>query len=62
MELNLLISIAGIMGSGISAYVGVRVALAEMRGDVKRLDKDVGMHDQRIARLEEPYFRDQGRP
>jgi hypothetical protein len=56
MELNLLIALAGIFGSGLSAYVGVRVALAELRGDIRRLDKSVVKLEERASRLEQPYF------
>ena len=56
MELNLLISLAGILGAGVSSYVGVRVALAEIRGELKRLDKDVTDLETAVSRLEKPYF------
>jgi hypothetical protein len=53
-------SLAGMIGAGFSAYVGVRVGLAEVRGDIKRLDKDVEDLDGRTRRLEEPYFKMRG--
>jgi len=56
VELNLLISLAGILGAGVSSYVGVRVALAEIRGELKRLDKDVTDLETAVSRLEKPYF------
>ena len=56
MELNLLISLAGILGAGLSSYVGVRVALAELRGEVKRLNKEIMDLESRADRLEKPYF------
>ena len=43
-------------GSGFAAYIGVRVAIAEIKGDIKRLDQTDRQHDLRIARLEKPYF------
>ena len=48
------------IGAGFSAYVGVRVGLAEVRGDIKRLDKDVDDLDGRTRRLEAPYFGQRG--
>ena len=56
MELNLLISLAGILGAGLSSYVGVKVALAELRGEVKRLNKEIMDLESRADRLEKPYF------
>jgi len=56
VELNLLISLAGILGAGLSSYVGVRVALAELRGEVKRLNKEIMDLESRADRLEKPYF------
>jgi len=58
MELNLLISLAGILGAGFSSYMGVKVALAEVRGDIKRLDKDMRDLEARATRLERPYFKE----
>jgi hypothetical protein len=60
VEINVLISLASMIGAGFSAYVGVRVGLAEVRGDIKRLDKDVEDLDGRTRRLEEPYFKMRG--
>jgi hypothetical protein len=56
VEINLLISLSGVVGAGISAYLGVRVALAELRGEIKRLD--LGLQDlvSRTERLEAPFF------
>jgi len=56
MELNLLIALIGILGSGISAYIGVRVALTEIQGNVRTLFKQDEALDRRVIRLEEPYF------
>jgi len=60
VEVNVLISLAGMIGAGFSAYVGVRVGLAEVRGDIKRLDKNVDDLDGRTRRLEAPYFGSRG--
>jgi hypothetical protein len=56
MELNLLISLSGIFGAGLSAYVGVRVALAEVRTQIIALAKDLEQLNSRVERLEGPYF------
>lgn len=56
VELNVLVAAVGVLASGLSAYVGVKVALAEIRGDVARHDRDLRKHDERIDRLEAPYF------
>jgi hypothetical protein len=57
METQVLISLAGILGSGFSAYLGVRIALTELRGDLKRLEGDLDALEHRTARLEAPYFK-----
>lgn len=57
MELNLLIALSGIVGAGISSYVGVRVAMAEMRGDLKRHEGAITDLKDRVHRLERPYFK-----
>lgn len=59
MELNLLISLAGILGAGLSSYVGVRVAMAEMRGDLKRHEGSITDLKSRVDRLEKPYFNEE---
>jgi hypothetical protein len=38
---HLIISTFTVMGAGVAAYVGVRVALAEIRKDVEYLRRDV---------------------
>lgn len=48
-QIHLLITFGGILGAGLSAYVGVKVALAEIRTEMKRLDKI----ENRLDRLEE---------
>ena len=63
-EVQLLIAIITVLGSGVSVYVGVRVALAEIRGDIKRLDAMIETiqaenteSKSRIIRLENEYFK-----
>jgi len=62
-ELQLIIAIVTVLGSGVSVYVGVKVALAEMRGDLKRHDELFELQGQkideatsRIVRLENQFF------
>jgi len=56
MELNLLISLAGILGAGLSSYLGVKIAVAELRKDIQRIDHITEGHGDRLERLERPYF------
>jgi hypothetical protein len=48
-----LISIAITVGS---VYVGVKVALAEVRGDIKRHDGEILDLKEGLRRLEGPFF------
>lgn len=68
MDAQVLFSVVTIFGSGVAAYVGVRVALAEMRKDIEYLYKgDVDIINRvdregkeiriRLDRLEKPFFR-----
>lgn len=61
MELNAVIALAGILGSGFSAYMGVRIALAEVRSDIRHLQSATKSLDTRVERLEAPYFERRGR-
>jgi len=52
-----------IIGAGVAAYIGVRVAIAEIKGDIKRHDEALEKHDDRfgrfedrVKRLEQPFF------
>lgn len=45
-----------IVGSTLAAYVGVRVAIAEMRRDIASLKEADAKVDDRVKRLEQPYF------
>lgn len=56
--------IVGIIGSGIAAYVGVRVAITEVRGNIKAHDdrfrdgeRRSTQIEGRVDRLEGEYFR-----
>lgn len=55
MEIQLIISIVTVIGSG------VRVAIAEVRGDIRRLDEARDSAERRLDRLEEAHFRNSER-
>ena len=46
-----------IMGAGVAAYVGVRVALAQVQRDIGALQREDEKMLRRIDRLEERYFK-----
>lgn len=63
-ELQLLIGMLVILGSGIASWVGVKVALAELKGEQRSLAKenaqlreDLDKACSRINRLEDKYFK-----
>lgn len=67
MQMQIIISLITILGAGVSVYVGVRVALAEIRRDIRSLEsadaalqraieRDVSEMRARIERLESGYF------
>ena len=56
-ELDLLSKLLTIVLAGVSSYVGVKVAIAEIRGDIKRHDEKLSEHDDRLDRLEAGYFK-----
>lgn len=56
MEITVLINMAGIMGAGVSAFVGVKVALAQVQRDVRNLEKSQEKAEKRLDRLEQRYF------
>jgi hypothetical protein len=60
-ELHLMISFATVLGAGLSVYVGVRVALAEIRRDIAMICKDLERMDDRLNRLEDNYIRKERR-
>ena len=57
VELQLIISFITILGAGVSVYVGVRVALAEIKTQQKAHDKDIAELNKRVSRLEDAYFK-----
>ena len=56
-ELQLVVGILVVLGSGVASWVGVKVALAEMRQRQDNHDEDIGKLEKRVDRLEEKYFR-----
>lgn len=56
-ELQFAIALVTILGSGASVYVGVKVALAEIRTGLGSLEKRVERAESRLDRLEEKYFK-----
>jgi hypothetical protein len=48
--------VLSIAGSFVSAYVGVRVAIAEQRRDIAALKEAHNGTVERVERLEQPYF------
>ena len=64
VELQILLSSITVIGAGISVFVGIRVGLAELRRDLRALEKDLQeVKDReltdvrsRITRLEGKYF------
>jgi hypothetical protein len=55
-QLQVLIGALTIIGAAITGYVGIKVALAEVRKDIKNLGIIIDKLDKRIDRLENPYF------
>lgn len=57
MSIHLALAALTIMGAGISAYVGVRVALAQVQRDISSLQREDEKILRRIDRLEDRYFK-----
>lgn len=64
-RIQLLISIAGIIGAGVASYAGVRVAITEIRGQLRTHEKqfeniavEMERAGRRLDRLEGKYFKD----
>lgn len=56
-QLNLLITLAGIAGSGVSAYIGVKVALVQIKTRQDNHDKDIEKLDRRLTYVERHLFK-----
>ena len=57
LAVQLTFAVLTIMGAGVSVYVGVKVALAEIRSDIDHQAERIASTEQRLTRLEEGYFR-----
>jgi hypothetical protein len=57
IDYQILIGALTIIFSGVGAYVGIKVGQAKIERDIVNLRESDKAHDQRISRLEEPYFR-----
>lgn len=55
-QLQLLIGVFTMIGAAITGYVGIKVALAEVRKDIKNLNQACEKLEKRLDRLENPYF------
>lgn len=53
---QLLLSALGIIGAGIAAWIGVRVALAQQQKDIASLQKADNDIAQRVLRIEDRLF------
>lgn len=56
VEIQLLISAIGIILSGAGGYIGIKVALAEVRRDIEANVENHKKLEERVNRLERPYF------
>lgn len=45
-----------VLGSGLAAYVGVKVAIAQHEARLDSHDQTLALHEKRIERLEKPFF------
>lgn len=68
MQIQIIISLLTVLGAGVSVYVAVRVALAEMKRDIQALeDAQIAFQkmterghdalDRRLMRIEDNAFR-----
>lgn len=55
-QLQLIIGVFTILGAAVTGYVGIKVALAEVRKDIKNLNEACDKLEKRLDRLENPYF------
>lgn len=56
VEIQLLISAVGIILSGVGGYMGIKIALAEVRKDIAAGKENHRRLEERVDRLERPYF------
>lgn len=60
-QLQLIIGALTMLGAAITGYVGIKVALAEVRKDIRGLGESCARLERRIDRLEDPYFNPRGK-
>jgi hypothetical protein len=56
MDYQLLVPLITVLGAGLASYVGVKVALAEMRIKIEALEDTQSDLKSRVVRLESGYF------
>lgn len=60
-EIQLLISVVGIVGAGVSSYYGVKMALTRIETRQNDHDKDIAKLDERLTWIEREWAkRDRG--
>lgn len=57
-ELQVIVGMLVVLGSGLASWIGVKVALAEMRQRQDNHDDQLEKIERRLDRLESKYFRD----
>jgi hypothetical protein len=55
-EIQLLISVVGIIGAGCSSYYGVKMAMARIETRQNDHDKDIAKLDERLTYLERHFL------
>jgi hypothetical protein len=56
-ELQLVLALLTVVGSGVSVYIGVRVSLAELRTSQRAQEKRLDKVEDRIDRVEDRMFK-----
>jgi hypothetical protein len=56
-EIQLLISVVGIVGAGVSSYFGVKMALARIETRQNDHDKDIAKLDDRLTWIEREWLK-----
>lgn len=56
-DVQLILAVLTLVGSAFGSYLGVRIAIAESKKDIASLKDDLRDTNERVRRLEEPYFR-----
>lgn len=56
-KINLVSLIVSAIVTGLSAFFGVRIALARVEERLKAIAEQLAHQDTRISRLEEPFFK-----